>query len=235
MNIKSYVNVTHLFKWGIFFLMVYLMLSLDEIEYLYAFTDVSGSTLDLLVFSYFIAMLGLYFFVEYLMKKSQQVHARELAYDTFSEEPIQNPLLFIGSFVIWGILFFIYTYSEIGLTQWLELGVTGNEQNLIEIAEASITETWFLFSTIIKAPVLEELLFRRLLFYFFFTENKLSHHIAAVLLSGITFGLLHETSISIDLLLYILPGILLALSYRVTKDFRIPVLIHVMNNFISSL
>lgn len=93
----------------------------------------------------------------------------------------------------------------------------------------------FVFSVVIAAPLMEELLFRGIFFNYFFNKDSIWYNIFAVLLSGLLFGLMHEPRLSIDLLLYSSMGWAFGSIYMVTKDLRYSMGIHLINNTIATL
>lgn len=85
-------------------------------------------------------------------------------------------------------------------------------------------------STVIIAPIIEELIFRGIFFNYFFNKNSLNFKILAIVSSGLVFGLVHEFALSINLLQYTILGVLMALIYAYTKNIRYNILFHVLNN-----
>ena len=92
-----------------------------------------------------------------------------------------------------------------------------------------------LFSIIIVAPIVEELLFRGIFFNYFFNQKTLLNNILAVFFSGLLFGLMHEPRISLHLLTYSLMGWIFATIYMFTKDIRYSIFYHGLNNFLASI
>ncbi|MDD7305103.1 MAG: type II CAAX endopeptidase family protein [Peptoniphilaceae bacterium] len=135
-------------------------------------------------------------------------------------------IIFIGIFLLVnGLISFIFEY--------LNFGVALN-QEIVENELRDFPVKWWLYIHIILGgPLLEELVFRKLFMALFFTEDKLRSNILAILVSSLIFGLMHENHLSPFLIFYSLPGLLLALIYRYSKDIRFSILVHIINNLIS--
>lgn len=83
------------------------------------------------------------------------------------------------------------------------------------------------------APVIEEIIFRGYLVNTFFKSNTVFSKIAAIIVGGLVFGLLHEPRLSAYLLIYWVMGIVLMSVYILTKDLRYGMAVHIFNNALS--
>lgn len=98
-----------------------------------------------------------------------------------------------------------------------------------------MTRSTTLFKILVAfvAPVIEEIILRGMLVNTFFRMNTVFSKIAAVILGGLVFGLLHEPRFSPDLLIYWGMGMVLMTVYLLTKDLRYSMLVHIFNNSLS--
>ncbi len=87
-----------------------------------------------------------------------------------------------------------------------------------------------LISVVIAGPIVEELLFRGIVFRYF---EKICPGLFPAVLSGIAFGLWHGEPVQVVYTTLI--GVLLGMIYQKTRDLRITIAIHVLNNFLSTL
>lgn len=139
---------------------------------------------------------------------------------------------------------FIYNLLNMGLAYYQEFisMITDTDQSLnqsgiIEFFEASKTIPNYIILCliiIVIAPLLEEIVFRKLFFKMF--ENK--HYLLPVFVSAIVFAISHIQTISINEFLYIpfylFPGLLFSLVYHYSNKSIVPSLvIHIVNNTIS--
>ncbi len=108
-----------------------------------------------------------------------------------------------------------------------------NEQTLNQI----VTQVNPLFKLLIVfvGPVVEELIFRGFLFNIILKQDKRWAKILAVILGGLLFGLMHEPSFSVYLIVYWGMGIILSGVYVWTKDLRYSIVVHILNNSLSML
>ena len=98
------------------------------------------------------------------------------------------------------------------------------------------------FSTIIYAPFVEEIIFRKSIFNIFKKiDNKNIKKWLSIIVSGLIFGLLHVvgTANGIYDYLYIIPyaslGIALALMYYKTDSIFVPITIHAIHNLVAMI
>lgn len=137
-------------------------------------------------------------------------------------------LIFIFIFGFFNIL------GEI-IQEHLGLGQALN-QNIIENQIETFPVKIRLFiHIVIFGPLLEELVFRKVFMDLFFIKDNAYNNFFAVFLSGLIFGLMHENTLSLHLVFYSIPGIILAFIYRYSKDLRYPIVVHILNNLFSIL
>lgn len=121
------------------------------------------------------------------------------------------------------------------------LGIEGssNNQELINYALSSSTKYYMMISIVLFAPLLEELIFRKLLFGLVETSMKLSG-IVAVIISSVVFAALHIDFSNLKDLVFIFQYLFLAGAisfsyYKFDRNIYIPIGIHFLNNFLSLL
>ncbi|MGX7200616.1 CPBP family intramembrane glutamic endopeptidase [Enterococcus nangangensis] len=90
-----------------------------------------------------------------------------------------------------------------------------------------------IFISVIFAPFTEELLYRGIFFNYFFQTNEKVGILAGVLVNGILFGWLHDSTFTLITLPYILMGALFAYSYRRSKDLKVSIALHFLNNLLA--
>lgn len=90
---------------------------------------------------------------------------------------------------------------------------------------------WLIVAACVVGPVLEELIFRGVIFNLL--KKTFRSSLPAILISGIAFGIWHGNLV--QSVYAIITGIVLALVYEKTNDIKYPILIHVLNNALSAL
>lgn len=90
-------------------------------------------------------------------------------------------------------------------------------------------------ASVVFGPIMEELVFRGFFCNYFFNKNTKGTQILAVLISGVIFGLVHDTSFSLYTLYYCGAGWLLGTVYIWTKDIRCSIFVHFFHNLISTI
>ncbi len=89
---------------------------------------------------------------------------------------------------------------------------------------------WTLLSVVLLGPLVEELIFRGIQYHY---AERIRSGWFAILLTGISFGVWHGEPVQI---VYTgLMGVALAIVYQNSRNFYVPLLIHIFNNFMSAL
>ena len=135
----------------------------------------------------------------------------------------------IGKFLIFVPVAFFITYAGniIGtfLSMFLSSGTAENPLNELAMENS----LWKVLTMVILAPVMEELLFRKLLI-----DRAVRYgEKTAVLLSAITFGLFHQNLFQFFYAFG--AGLLLAYLYVRSGKLRYPILLHMIVNFMGSV
>lgn len=138
---------------------------------------------------------------------------------------------------------------EYGISSTLPVGISGNQKRVMEeIKGAPIHET--LLSNVIKAPIVEEIVFRGFILLICLTIihlllkrvdiTKRSKNIVTALtftlLSAISFGAAHMTEGDsvIQLLPYVISGLIFAFIYIVTQNIITSMVVHGVGNLIAT-
>lgn len=131
----------------------------------------------------------------------------------------------------WAIGFGIMVISNLIITFILRKGLAGNEQDVRNYIDAF--PLYMLFSTVIYAPVTEELTFRKSI------KDAVSNKWIYIITSGLIFGMLHIMSYITNWtdLVYLIPysslGIAFALLYHKTNNIFCPITMHAMHNLLA--
>ncbi len=138
----------------------------------------------------------------------------------------------IGQIILWTIFGFFLVILAQTIAGNIEIHVFGvdiesqNTKNLINIATMT---PLFIIVTAIIAPILEEIVFRKIVFGTIY--KRYGNFFLAFLVSSILFGLLHMEPQ--HLLRYTAAGFVFAFLYAKTKNILVPILTHVsINSFV---
>lgn len=142
---------------------------------------------------------------------------------------------FLLSVAIFAVIRLSWLFIYGWLFEKLGLSLPDNEVALVEAEDKLRTLTDF--AAIVQAPIFEELLFRKTLMHLFFDKTKgLAGEVIFVLISAFAFAFVHDSSFGPNFFLaYFASGFIYATAYRVTKDIRVPILVHMLSNLITSL
>lgn len=132
--------------------------------------------------------------------------------------------------VLWGILGFFMAMAGQMIAGIIEiaLGIEPGSENTALLSEVAKLSPIIIFSIVIFAPLLEEIVFRRVLFGSIYTKTNFW---IAALVSGIVFAAVHGELQ--HLLIYLAPGFVFAFIYHHTKRIWAPIIAHfLMNSFV---
>lgn len=137
----------------------------------------------------------------------------------------------IGQSILWAILGIFMAFAvqmAAGLIEQYVFGVKHASENTKNITDISKSMPIFILVVAIIGPILEEIVFRKVLFG---TLNKKFNFVTAALASSLLFGLAHmELSF---LLTYTAIGFLFAFLYWMTKRIFVSIIAHAaMNTFV---
>lgn len=138
-----------------------------------------------------------------------------------------------GLTVTWIIAGTIMAFISQNIAGWIEIDLLGIEQgseNTEMIMDISKANPIFVIIPMLIAPILEEILFRKIIFGSLY--QRMNFFFAA-LLSALAFGIIHMEPEHI--LIYAAMGFVLAFIYIKTKRIIAPILIHMVFNSIAIL
>lgn len=134
---------------------------------------------------------------------------------------------------IWTILGVVLAYIAQTIASLIEVHlfeVDVDSENTTLLVEITKNVPIFVIVVTIIAPVLEEIVFRKIIFGFFYT--KTNFFIAATL-SALIFGVVHQELT--HLLIYASMGFVFAYLYVKTKKILVPILVHVILNSVTMI
>lgn len=137
----------------------------------------------------------------------------------------------IGSTILWGVLaFFMALFGQMfaGFIEMALFGTEAGSENTAMLANIAKTSPIIIISIVIFAPLLEEIIFRRVLFGGLY--NKTNFVIAA-LVSAVVFAVVHNELE--HTLVYMAPALVFSFVYYKTKRLLAPMIGHfLMNGFV---
>ena len=148
------------------------------------------------------------------------------------EEKVKYPLS-IGQIIGWSVLGVLLAWIAQAIAVTIEvelLGIDPTSENTQVIVDFTRSNILFILIPAIIAPILEELIFRKILFGTF--VKKMNFFFAA-LLSSLIFAVLHLDFT--HLLIYFTMGVVFAYLYVKTKRVIVPIIVHMTLNSIAVL
>lgn len=146
------------------------------------------------------------------------------------EERKLNPLP-ISSILLWSVGGLLLAWAGQMVAVTIEIGLldikpgSENTDLIVKLTEMNI---WFLLLPAILGPIIEELVFRKVIFGTL--QKRLNLHIAAIL-SALIFAFLH---LEFDhLLIYFVMGLIFTFLYVKTKRILVPIIVHMAMNTIA--
>lgn len=191
----------------------------------------SGNPMDYMVYGLLAGQLVkgvfLYFFIR---KRKKTINEKyQIAY--IKNERVKKPIKFIGiglGTVGFGLILTNLTMKILEGTQILE-----NALKLMENAfssQGALEGVITLLVVVIGAPLVEELLFRGVLFE---ELNRIVSEKATIILTALIFGLYHFNIIQSPNTFIM--GLVLAYVYYKTKSIKAPIIIHATNNLLATM
>lgn len=136
----------------------------------------------------------------------------------------------LGTTILWGILgFFLALIGQMvaGMIE-MSLGVEPGSENTALLSDIAKVSPIVIISMVIFAPLLEEMIFRRVLFGGLYQKTNF---IIATLVSALVFAAVHGELQ--HLLIYTAPALVFSFIYYKTKRLLAPILAHLlMNGFV---
>ncbi|MFC5592118.1 CPBP family intramembrane glutamic endopeptidase [Sporosarcina soli] len=136
----------------------------------------------------------------------------------------------IGSIFLWGIIGFFLAMGGQMLAASIEsmFGVTPGSDNTALLTDIAKTSPIVIISMVLFAPLLEELVFRRVIFGGIYMKTNFW---IATLVSAVVFAAVHNELE--HLLIYTMPALVFAYLYYRTKSILTPMIAHgLMNGFV---
>lgn len=116
------------------------------------------------------------------------------------------------------------------VTLLLQAGQTANDAGIEDIAQSS-SVFLLAIAVIFVAPVVEEVIFRGMIFRFFFRDKP----IFAMLISALLFALVHGPTDLASFLMYGGLGLTFSFTYYTTQRLEMSILAHFFNNFLPGI
>lgn len=138
-----------------------------------------------------------------------------------------------GKIILWTIIGIFLAYFAQMLAALIELNIFGidpGSENTASIMNIIDQAPIFLIIPAVFAPILEELIFRKIIFG---TLHKKMHFFWAAILSSLAFGIIHLDLT--HLLIYTGMGIVFSYLYVKTKTIIVPILVHMGMNSITTI
>ena len=132
--------------------------------------------------------------------------------------------------VLWGVLGFLMAMAGQMIAGIIEmaLGIMPGSENTTLLSDIAKLSPIIIFSIVIFAPLLEEIVFRRVVFGGIYAK---SNFWIAAILSGVIFAVVHGELE--HTLVYMAPGMVFAFIYHHTKRIWAPMIAHfLMNGFV---
>lgn len=131
---------------------------------------------------------------------------------------------------VFGVFLSWITQALVSVFEMNVLGISPDSENTKMIMEITRISPFFFIVPAVVAPILEELIFRKIIFGTFY---KRTNFFVAAILSSFIFGVIHG---EIEhLLIYSSMGFVLAYVYVKTKRIITPIIVHMSLNTISLL
>ena len=129
--------------------------------------------------------------------------------------------------VVWGVLGFLLLLIGQSLAAMIEmaLGIDPGSENTASLVNIAEAVPLAIVSIVLFGPILEELVFRRVLFG---SLNQTTNFFFATAISALVFALIHFDFT--HLLLYFTTGLILAFLYQKTKRIITPIIAHICLN-----
>lgn len=142
-------------------------------------------------------------------------------------KPLKGQKSTIWGAIGWGIIGFFLVFFGQGIAAYIELqlGVKPGSENTAQFIEIARSVPFAVFSIVIFAPILEEIIFRRIIFG---TLLPKTNFFVAAMVSAIVFGIIHFEFTHI--LLYAVSGFIFAFIYYKTKRIMASIISHMMLN-----
>lgn len=184
-----------------------------------------SSMIDTILVMVLLVVYGLWL---YAIFRKEQRSGSEIVVNPLNRQMLLTiPILAFG---MKGIVNLWFVAVEHGLNSipWIEESMQSHINNWSGIDTQPYI--WSLLSVAVLGPIVEELLFRGLVFHYL---EKIRGGWFPILISGIAFGVWHGEPIQCVYTAII--GVVFGIVYARVRDLRVVILLHVLNNFLSYL
>jgi membrane protease YdiL (CAAX protease family) len=155
---------------------------------------------------------------------------------TFLEDTIWSCSIGIG--LVYGMAFVSNIIVMTLLALFGAKQMDSTNQQLVEQL-LNVAPSLMLFQAVVLAPVLEEVLYRGLIFRTFYSYHKNIAHIVSAFLFGFSHiysGLFSgDVTQMIHIIPYMTMGFVFSYAYEKRKNICVPILMHMLNNLIATL
>lgn len=182
------------------------------------------SMIDTILCTILIVLFSIWFYRIWYHKKK----TKTLIAGTKEKHIIPKVIIWVLGFGGLSTIWLIFATYLSSFTPLLSDSLQNFEQSWAQIENESYI--WVFLSVVITGPIVEELLFRGIVFHYL---EKIKAGYFPILVSGILFGLWHGEAVQVVYTAIL--GIGFGFIYAKTRDFKIVIIMHILNNFLSTL
>ncbi|MFB0918841.1 MAG: CPBP family intramembrane metalloprotease [Clostridiaceae bacterium] len=181
-----------------------------------------GLTIFLTSLVMYLSMMVLYYF--FGLERLE----REALFTKAPSRSVPNILYYFAPFSLGILLNLVYMniIQRVFPGFFEQMMDSGNLSSNILKSNDPIQITMIFIAIVIMAPIVEEIVFRGILYNML---NKSMGLFAAAIVSSMGFGILHGLTFVQTFFI----GLILAILYQITGDLKVPIIAHMVNNFIA--
>ena len=193
--------------------------------------DEMASLMDYMVYALLAGQVVKAILLYFYIKRRKNTFADKYQRDYIKNEGIENPLRFVG--IGLGTVGFGLILTNLIIKALQNTAILENAMELMQnafSAQNTIQGIVVLFVVIVGAPIVEELLFRGVLFE---ELNRIVSDKATIILTALMFGIYHFNIIQSPNTFIM--GLVLAYVYYKTRSIKAPIIIHATNNLLATM
>lgn len=193
--------------------------------------DEMASLMDYMVYALLAGQVVKAILLYFYIKRRKNTFADKYQRDYIKNEGIENPLRFVG--IGLGTVGFGLILTNLIIKALQNTAILENAMELMEnafSAQDTIQGIMVLIVIIIGAPLVEELLFRGVLFE---ELNRIVSVKSTIILTALIFGLYHFNILQTPNTFFM--GLVLAYVYYKTKTIKAPIIVHLTNNLLATM
>lgn len=193
--------------------------------------DEMASLMDYMVYALLAGQIVKAILLYFYIKRRKNTFADKYQRDYIKSEGIKNPLRFVG--IGLGTVGFGLILTNLIIKALQNTAILENAMELMQnafSAQNTIQGIVVLFVVIVGAPIVEELLFRGVLFEEF---DRIVSDKATIILTALMFGIYHFNIIQSPNTFIM--GLVLAYVYYKTRSIKAPIIIHATNNLLATM